>query len=52
MESLDASCVEEAVTDPLGFRRRKTVPDVETVDGQFDLELAPYGVACVKGVVE
>ena len=49
IESLDEETVEQAVTDPRGFRSRKDIQNTDTSGGTFGVELKPYAVLCVKG---
>ena len=51
IEPLDEETVEQAVTEPRGFRSRKDVQNTDTSGGTFRVEMKPYAVLCVKGQI-
>lgn len=51
IEPLDEETVEQAVTEPRGFRSRKDIQNSDTTGGMFSVEMKPYAVLCVKGQI-
>ena len=51
IEPLDEETVEQAVTEPHGFRSRKDIQNLDISGGTFRIELKPYAVLCVKGQI-
>jgi hypothetical protein len=51
VERLDSETVEQATTEPRGFRSRKDIQNTETSGGTFGVEIGAYGVLCVKGQI-
>ena len=51
VETLDRTSVEQATNDPRGFRGSKDIVEIEPEDGCLQVNLEPYAVACIKGLI-